>query len=700
MAVPEREKQLGKKPAIRKKLLKLQKDIAKGFENQNERSDNNMDYWDLYNSSLSYKQFYNGNSQVFVPIVNDAVTARTTRFSNQLFPQNGRYVEVTSESGDIPYAHMALLEHYVDKNHLREFVKALLVQGDVEGQYSIYVDWQEITRNVVFKTKRGIKVSGIENEDLGDYEDMEEEELKVGRPCVEIIPDNDLLIFPVNVDTIEQALEEGGGIAILRRFTKAKIQQLIDDKEFEKEAGESFLREMGQAKQDGAKNTKKALATDAGIKIEGKQTYALCYEVWTKLKVADEYRICKTYLGGIDNILGCKINPYWCDRVPVISAPVKKLGNIFKGVSPIKKVASLQYAANDFINEAFDSASFSMMPIVMTDPEKNPNVDNMLIAVGAIWNTNPKDTSFAQFPQLWKEAITIVSGIKEQIFQSLSVNPAMMPNSTSTKKKNQAEIANEQAVDLLTTADAVTSLEQQVLTPLLERFFEYDHQFRKEDISIEMYGEMGLKAKMETVTPVQMEERYKFRWFGVEAARSAQMIQQQVAGMNVLRGIPPEMYKGKTLDLTPLIENLVENTYGPHLAPRIFKDERSQLSIDPKIENEMLSNDLPVRVQASDNDIEHIKAHMEVLKQGDESGFIRVHIQEHQQQLSHKQELMAMQKIAEQQQKGSPGAPGQPGLPGTPKPGSQPQAPGGMKAPPGSISPDQMKDASKMPRHM
>jgi hypothetical protein len=44
-----------------------------------------------------------------------------------------------------------------------------------------------------------------------------------------------------------------------------------------------------------------------------------------------------------------------------------------------------------------------------------------------------------------------------QIFQTLGVNPAMMPQSpAATTKRNQAEIANEQAVDLLTTADAVT----------------------------------------------------------------------------------------------------------------------------------------------------------------------------------------------------------------------------------------------------
>lgn len=697
--IKDRERQLGKKPAIKKKLSRLYKDIAKGFADQNERADNIMDYWDLYNSQLSYKQFYSGNSQVFVPIIHDAVEARKTRFANQLFPQNGRYVEVISESGDIPYAHMALLEHYVDKNQLRELVKALCVQGDIEGQYSLYVDWDEVTRNVMFKKKRGIEVSGIENKDLGEYDDIEEEEIKIGRPCVEIIPDNDLLVLPVNVDSIEKALQIGGSVTIIRRWTKDKIRQMIDDGYFEKGAGEDFLKEMGKAKQDGYTNVKKAQADAAGIKVAGKTCYGLCYETWSKQKVDGEKKICVTWFGSSEIVLGCKQNPYWCDRVPIISAPVNKIGGVFKGISKIKPVASMQYAANDFINEAFDSATFSMLPIIMTDPEKNPNTDNMLVAVGAIWNTDPKSTSFAQFPQLWKEAFGIVQGIKDQIFQTLSVNPAMMPNSSGGKKKlNQAEVANEQAVDMLTTADAVTTIEQGILTPLLERFFEYDHQFRDEDISVETYGEMGLKAKMETITPIQMEDRYKFRWFGVEAARSAQMIQQQIAGMNVLRGIPPEMYKGKTLDLAPLIENLVENTYGPHLAPRIFKDQRSMLSHDPMTENQMLLAGLPVPIQPSDDDVKHIKTHMEALQQGDESGFIRVHIQEHQQQMEHKQQLKVAMAMQQKGQQGAPGGAG-PGIAGTPKPGSVPKGPANMKMPPGSQHQDSLKDASKMPRH-
>ena len=43
-----------------------------------------------------------------------------------------------------------------------------------------------------------------------------------------------------------------------------------------------------------------------------------------------------------------------------------------------------------------------------------------------------------------------------------------------------------------------------------------------------------MQAEMETIEPIQMDRRFEFRWFGVEAARNQQQIQMKMAGMNVL----------------------------------------------------------------------------------------------------------------------------------------------------------------------
>src|SRR5206468_9305409 len=145
-------------------------------------------------------------------------------------------------------------------------------------------------------------------------------------------------------------------------------------------------------------------------------------------------------------------------------------------------------------------------------------------------------TKFAQFPALWKDAIPLIQADTQTINQTLGVNPAMMPQQTGRPgaRRNQAEIALEQSVDLLTTAEACTVLEEGILTPVVgERFVEYDHQFRDEAVTVRAFGEMGLTAKMEQIEPIQLNNRLEFTWFGVEQARSAQAMQQQVAFLNV-----------------------------------------------------------------------------------------------------------------------------------------------------------------------
>jgi hypothetical protein len=113
--------------------------------------------------------------------------------------------------------------------------------------------------------------------------------------------------------------------------------------------------------------------------------------------------------------------------------------------------------ANDACNEAMDSAAYALMPIVMTDPNSNPRVGSMILSLAAIWETSPKDTQFAQFPPLWKEGLEIVTGCKNQIKESLAVNSSMVTQQ-GTSKLNQAEIANEQQVEILLLAHAARSL--------------------------------------------------------------------------------------------------------------------------------------------------------------------------------------------------------------------------------------------------
>lgn len=696
----ERDEELGTKPKVKEHLLKMFRDIEQAFVEQHERSDSILDYWEAFNCKLGGRQFYDGNSKIFVPIIRDAIKARKTRFVNQIFPQSGRYVEVTTSDIDLPQAQMSLAEHYIRTAKLRtEVMPALMVNGDVEGQYSLYVTWEETKKHVASRVTKPFESDGLEFEELGDVEDMKEEVLVEAGPKVEVIADNDIMVLPVTSDSIAEAIAAGGSVTILRRWTKAMVRKKKEDKEIIPEVATRMLADMS-SKKDSLNNrdTPKQLADAAGIKLGAGDKYVLVYETWSNVKAGSDWRLCRSYYGGDNQILGCKVNPYWCDDVPLISCAVEKVAGVFKGMSPTATVIDLQVLANDATNEGADAAHFSAMPIIMTDPEKNPKVGSMVLGLASIWETSPKDTQFAQFPDLWNAAIARVAECKQQIFQSLGVNPAMIAQNTGSKqKRNQAEIANEQQVDILMTADAVTVLEEGILTPLIQRFMAYDHQFRDRAVTVKQYGEMGLKANMEEIPPIQMNSRYEYRWFGVEAARNAQQIQQQIAMANVIKGIPPQMLPGYRLNMVPLVTRMSDNAFGHRLAPMVFEKIQG-VTVDPDIENQLMQQGFDTPVHPEDDDVKHLQSHMSAIQRGDMHGLMRTHIMLHQQQTQGK--AQAAQQA--QNPQGLPGAPGGagPGVAGSPKPGGQVQGPRLMKGPEGTIPADQLAKAGavSMPR--
>ena len=670
---PDRSEDFASSEECREKLLKLYNDVQLGFEAQAERTDDLLDYWDTYNCELNGKQKYNGESQIFVPIIRDAVRARVVRFTNQLFPTSGRHVECISSDPSLPRATMALAEHYVRKANLRQLVPALVANGDIEGHYHVYLNWAQHSRYTVRRKKS--------SDPLSTEDEIEEEELKASHPEVEILADSDVCVLPATSDSLTSALEAGGSVTILRRWGKAKLQALIDEDMISKSVGEELIEEMSKDAKEMMKDKPKEMVDAAGIKKDGRGKWALIYETWSIVKTPEGRRLCRTFFGGPEKVLSCKRNPLWCDRLPIISAPVEKIQGAFKGRSQISGVADLQYYANDVMNEAADSSMFSMMPIVMTDPEKNPKVGTMVLNLAAVWETSPNDTQFTHFPELWKSGLEIVAAVKAEVFQALSVNPAMISQGTK-KKQTQAEVAQEQQVDMLTTSDAVTVIENGILTPLISLMIEMDHQYRDDTILVRQYGQMGMEASMEECPPIQMNTRYVFRWFGVESSRQAQLIQQKIAAMNVIQNIPPQMYMGYKFNMAPILVDLVESVFGPQQGRLVFEDLRSQLSEDPQKENMMLNEGHRVMAHPLDDHAMHMQVHMQGMQEsGDLTGMYRIHMQEHQQ--------LQMANAQAQQQAAMP-QPGQGGA-NPSQPGGQATGPRRPEQPAGAVHPDQMQ---------
>lgn len=679
----KRDDELSARPEIAEKLEKLFEQVNKGFGDQRERTDRIMDYWDAYYCVLSrYQNYTGGLSNIFVPVIRNAVTAVVTRYINQAFPQSGRHVEVVTGEEEIPYALLSLIEHYIEKGKLRtQAGPALLTNGQIEGQYNAYIHWEKIERWVVSRETEPMQHMGMEFPELGEVETIAEERLKDEGPAIEVLHDADVLVLPQTSDSIEQALERGGSVTVVRRWTKETIQEKIDEGDIVEEAGEELLETMGNADGNTADVAKK-LAHEAGIHVSGKSTFALVYETWTKaMKVDKHRRLCRAYFVGEGKSAGCKLDPYWNDKCPVLSGPVEKVPGVFKGEAPLKFCVDMQYWANDAANEAAHAMYFTLAPVLTVDPQKVSKWKELVTDVAAVWPVPADAVKMLEWPVETEKAMSIIQACKASIFETLGVNPSMLPQQTGVpgRKRNQAEVALEQQVDLLQTADAVTNFEGEILTPSVQRFADLDHQFRDKKLLVREFGDLGLKAGMQDVDPIQAGNRYRLRWSGVEAARNAANIQQQIGWTATVMKMPPQLFMGYRLNMAPLLEYSAGQVFPARLARQIFVSLKDEMSVDPQVENQMLAQGFEVKTHAQDNDQQHLQVHM----QAPPSPSRDAHIQMHQRALQMKQQAMAAQG-----QQGAPQAGG-----GKQRPGAMPVGPKRPQGPNGAIHPDQMARA-------
>lgn len=704
--------------AARKWLGKRFRAIAKGFEDQADRSNKLDDWWNTYNCIRDDNGYYSGEAQIYVPTIHDAVNAIVTRYSNQLMPQMGRYVEATPTDGQQPYEILALVNHYIGKKFKPLVLKPLLRNSLVEGQYNLYVDWQKISRQLVSRETRGVLTEGpqpgeqVESDAAPDeIVDIKEEDIEEGMPRFTVLHDADVLVLPSTADSIDQALEDGGSVTIVRRFSEEALKNLADEEDLDLSAGAANKDEKDSTgsplifsvtpEMIGIKDIAKHLARSVGVKARGR--HAILFETWQKVPLSDkgsfdedgEPRLCKCWYALNYEPLGFKRNPYWNDRCPLLSEPVEKESGVFKGKSQIEAIAELQYESNDAANERADVDHMSAMPIVVRKAEEG-NAP-LIIAKAAIWDySGQQPPNIIEFPDLSARANSRVLAARQLIFQSMSVNPAMLPQQTgSGAKRNQAEVAMEQQVDMLTTAEGVDTADA-MLTEMVERIVDLDHQFRDREVTVRRFGELGVEAEMVPISPMQNRTHYNFQWVGaVQMRMNVAMTQNGSAFINILRGMQDQLAKsGLELNLGGLLEYQASSIFGPTIARGLLRDLRHELGVDPGVENELMADGHEVPINMFDNDQLHLQSHQRAMQQnGDPHGTLRVHIQWH---LKSMQQKMLAQQQSMMQAGAMPGVPGQPqgGRPGQgggppriagPQQGAVPAQPRQMKAPPGRI---------------
>ena len=701
--------------ACRKWLEKKIAAIVRGFEEQATRSDNLDQWWRIYNCELDDNQFYNGNAQVYVPIIRDAINARATRFANQLCPQTGRYVDVSSSDGHLPWEIIALVDHYLrpDQDHpgfKTNILRPMLICGDIEGQYNLYVDWDEIERHIVSREARTVEVDGMPvPDDLAPNDgepDLIEEEIVDGAPGFEVLHDADVLVIPVTSASTAKALASGGSATVVRRWSKDKYEAMVEAEEIDGLArdGSGEVLTMTEDNLTGLQDIAKKLARGIGIRAPSRSV--VMFETWLHVPLEDKGgfseegkpRLCRLWWNLLRQPEGLRRNQYWNDRCPLLTSAVQKHAGVIKGQSLVEPLAPVQYEANDAANERADVDHYGSMPIIM----RKPGMGNapLILNLAAVWDADPAEVKFAEFPDLSARGRARIMDAMQIINTSLGVNPAMLPQQTGRpgQKRNQAEVALEQSVDLLTVAEAVEVPDQNILTPLVSWIVDLDYQFRDRDLTIRAYGEMGLRAKTIEVPPLQNRAHYTFTWCGAQQVKqNVAIMQQGTAAINMARGLADIVKaEGYQLRIGPLLERLFSSIFGGELGSQSLVDLRHQMTVDPELENQMLRQGFLVPVHTFDDVQKHLASHMQAMQlYGDPAATFAVHIQEHLMQAAAQNAAQVAAMAGGQGMPGGagPGVSGRPAGGPPPQPGAQPQPPRQMRGPPGLVQPEAMPAA-------
>lgn len=676
------------KSDLYEKCSKMYETIRKAYENREEADDAIAEYWSIFNADPDDNQRYVGNSQCYLPVVRDAVCARAKRALRQLYPNKYKHVEAVGAGAENAKAQVALLEHYIRTTQLKSITRSMLIAGDVTGQWNCYIDWSTTTRNVTGIVKRNPIVESVEGSQLEVVDPVEKEDEESDEEITHAGPElvdfatEDLVVIPPTSSVAKADIT-----CLKLRMSKDQVQEMIDNGTFIIDLDEEGTSDLSGWMTD-RKGTEKQVpdkdrASDAGVKTEGTYKYALIYWAQVYLEFEEGKKsLADVYFAGENEVIGIVKAPQWGQKRSILSAPVERIAGSFNGVSRIEPVKRLQWALNDFWNMGQDSAMYSLLPVIMTDPAKNPNYAMMVMGLAAVWPVDPNSTKFQTFPQLWKDAAQYCEVIKQQIHESMDVNPMMMGQMPKGRKNAQA-MGSQQQEQSVAVMDHAERFEEVILQPLMELIAEYDAQYRDDELSVIRQGELGVKASIEKVPPQNWEERYFYQWTGTDFVLNMQRMQQQIATMNVLRGVPPQQLNGMRIDVTPILERLVENVFGSELGSRILIDERQKFSVVPHIEDEMMLNGIPAEVHEADDDASHLQEHQLAAQvSGDPHGLMRTHMRQHMQALQKKR-----QAAMPSPQQGTPGMPGgaAPGVAGTPRMGAQPAPGRPVQQPPGAI---------------
>jgi hypothetical protein len=503
-------------------------------------------------------QKYNGRSDAYLPLYNNALKTLTSALSTGLFPSDD-YMDVADRSGlrteDAKAVKAYMQWEFETNGQVRRFMKPFLRQVAGNGNAVLKYRYAKNRQYQGRRTASGSNLYAPQFRPIPRKEGLH----------VSVRNMQNFYVFPHTAESLEEC-------SVLFEDIEMSQKQIMDRiKAGDFKNGEEALHAPRPAQFD--IDQIDALYARAGITStsQGFSPYLerkVLTEVWCYLKLPKSAYVdgedtdcdlpCRILMAGSTPVVVTR-NPYWHQRPPYLVARQNVEPGVFYGYGAAKPIRFLQYLANDYANQTNDCGIYSLNPMALVNPtfiqgpmpKIRPGVTIPVLSVTEAIRFEKPPPELAQYGaqmmNMWAGMVSDFSGAPPQLQGNVS---------KGAKTATGAQIL--QRNSLAPLQDIVEDIELDVMVQLLYGAWVNAQQFRDEAVMAMVAG------RPIKVSPEQLDIDAEFRWLGSSQAVNNQVRSQQA--MTLVQAVAPIVpllnQQGYVVDFKPLIEKVYSDGMG------------------------------------------------------------------------------------------------------------------------------------------
>lgn len=462
-------------------------------------------YFKKYRSMLDVDttlDYFKWRSKLFIPATGSAVDGLVTNLALTLIPNDGFFNVRPREPGDVERSRVMekLLSYEFQESDFRSLFNTFLKQLAIYGTSPGKVFWKTIKRKQ--KRRRPVMAMDILGTeiDTGEFEIREEEDTIFDGPVFEPID-----IFDFYISQKAKSLKDTW---VIHRTNK-KLGQIkeLQKQGIYKNVGDLERLVSGENTQEDeyAKDKRRMIGLpDAWDDETGDNRTIEILEYW------DQNREKIITIAGREVILRETTNPLGIDPF-VLGGLWENPFQLYSSGVP-EKCSDLQDQLNSEVNQRLDNRNLKQNMIIKVRRGANVNVRNILSKPGAVWLTDDMDAidpitipdvgtpnSFAE-ENLLKRDIEEITGVSQY---------AKAGGTDQGSRKTATEASLESRAGSKGFAYFVLQIEQQVLRPIIQKFYQLTELFMDEEKAVRILGE-GSEEKYIKVSPSDVRGNYDF----------------------------------------------------------------------------------------------------------------------------------------------------------------------------------------------